>query len=54
MQVRAKIFHIMGFYNILYNISNFSFGPNFPFNLFQNINRTEKKFVEFSIANEVS
>ena len=30
--MRAKILQIMGFYNILYNISNFSFGPNFPFN----------------------
>ena len=31
MQVRAAVFQIMGFYYILYNISNFSFGPNFHF-----------------------
>ena len=30
-QVRGKIFQILGFYVILYNISNFSFGVNFPF-----------------------
>ena len=28
---RGKIFQILGFYVILYNISNFSFGVNFPF-----------------------
>ena len=29
----GKIFQILGFYVILYNISNFSFGVNFPFKI---------------------
>ena len=29
-QVRSKIFQILGFYDNLYNISNVSFGVNFP------------------------
>ena len=29
--MRAKTLQIMGFYNVLYNISNFGSGVNFPF-----------------------
>ena len=32
-QMRAIAFQIMGFYSILYSISHFCFGVNFPFNL---------------------
>ena len=32
-QVTAKTLQVMGFYNIFYNMSNFSFEVNFPFKI---------------------
>ena len=46
--MRGKTFQIMGFYIILYNISNFTFGPNVPFKIEQLI-ATEGS-IEISVA----